>query len=226
MNRGDRAEYDGHEVLLWPLEFINLTATPDSINHTVPQVTNSGLWDNGHTDNIDVWPLYAPCTMELLFSYSTGTINGHTQVWRSVNPVRIPESDTPVYVTMGFGHADNLIYTIAGTVITQGTHFYDTGTYGLGSGAHVHMILYIGQRSNMFPTGYNSYVAGNIWYSDNAPQNIATFFYTLPSDIRINTLGLNFIDYNGAIHTGGVNALLYYLMLRKNKRRLKVYDTA
>lgn len=225
MNSGTRAEYQGYEVLLWPLEFINITATPESINHTVPQTTNSGLWDNGHRNNVQVQPLYAPCSMRLVRQYINTYQEGHTQVWQSINKVWIPQFNEPQYVTMAFSHSDTLYYTNIGTEIVQGTHFYDTGVYGIGSGAHVHMLLYIGQIVNL-PVGYNSYVRGNIYYSPNAPDNIATFFYTLASDERIRTQDLPFIDYEGAIHTTGLYSLLYYLMIRKNKKKKEVlYDT-
>lgn len=207
MNQGDTAVHDGYEVLLYPLEYINLTATPYYSNHTVPQVSNSGLWDNGWYQQ-HVRKLFAPCTMKLVASYPTGTINGHTQMWVSTSPVWIPQSQTPVYVSMGFSHSDTLYYTQIGTVINQGTHFLDTGTFGIGTGAHTHMILYIGERTTMFPTGYNSYVGGNIWYSPNAPTNIATFFYATGSEALINTQRLTFETFTPT--PGGKDKYLFY----------------
>lgn len=207
MNQGDRAVHDGYEVLLYPLEYINLTATPYASNHVVQGVSNSGLWDNGWYQQ-QIRKLYAPCTMRLVASYPSGTINGHTQLWVSTNPVWIPQSQTPVYVSMGFSHSDTLYYTSIGTVINQGTHFLDTGTYGIGTGSHTHMILQIGERTTMFPTGYNSYVGGNIWYSPNAPTNIATFFYATGSEALINTQGLTFETFTPT--PGGKDKYLFY----------------
>lgn len=192
MNQGDKAFHDGYEVLLYPLEYVNITASPYASNHVVRGIANSGLWDNGRYQQ-QVRKLYAPCTMRLVASYPTGSLNAHTQMWVSTNPVWIPQSENPVYVSMAFSHSDTLYYTQIGTVIEQGTHFLDTGIYGLyGTGYHTHMILYIGERSTMFPTGYCEYLQGNIWYSNNSPTNIATFFYITGSETLVNTQGLTF----------------------------------
>lgn len=217
MNSGTQLSYQGYEVCLWPLDFLNITAGPDANNHIVSGVSNSGLYDNGWYINT-ICPLYAPCTMELVRSYPTGTANGHTQMWRSVNPVWIPSSNTPMYITIALSHSDTLPYTAVGTIINQGTYFYNTGTYGYASGAHVHLILYIGSRSTMFPTGYNSYVGGNIWYSDNPPNTIADMFYLLGDETIIRTGG-----YTWSTWSGGSNIKKYitFFTAIKKKRRLK-----
>ena len=44
MNSGDKLKYLGYEVLLYPLEYLNITADPNSPNHVVSGVSNSGLW--------------------------------------------------------------------------------------------------------------------------------------------------------------------------------------
>ena len=218
MNEGTRAEYDGHEVCLWPLEYVGITGTPSSSNHTVIGVTNSGLYDNGWYIT-PIRSLYAPVTMQLKFSYPSGSSNGHTQVWQSLNKVWLPGYPNPEYVTIGFSHSDNLYYTNIGTIIPQGTHFYDTGTFGLGDGgAHVHMILYIGTRGTMFPTGINA-TYGNIWYSDNPPDTIADFFYILPSDEIRNTAGYDFTVYNGSITHGSIKQLILYTQLFKRRAK-------
>ena len=221
MNRGDQAVYNGYEVCLWPLEYVGITGTPSSANHVVSGVSNSGLYDNGWYQS-QIRHLYAPVTLELIATYNDGA---HTQQWASVDPVWLPGFNDPQYITFICSHSDNLYYTQVGTIIQQGTHFYDTGTYGLGTGAHVHLGLCIGRRTNAFPTGYNAYVGGNIWYSPNPPNTIADYFYILPTDIIRNTGGYTFTTYEGKITHLFNKALLYYLLVKKKKKGVRAYVT-
>lgn len=209
MKENDKAVKDGYEGLLYPLEYINITATPNASNHVVRGVSNSGLWDNGWYQQ-RIRKLFAPCTMRLVASYPTGNINGHTQMWVSTNKVWIPSSSEPVFITMAFSHSDTLYYTQLGTIIEQGTHFLDTGTFGIGTGAHTHMILGIGARSGMFPTGYNSYVDGNIWYSPTPPNTIADYFFITGEEALVNTQGLTFTKFEGFIPPTPTKKYLFY----------------
>lgn len=221
MNSGDKLKYLGYEVLLYPLEYLNITADPNSPNHVVSGVSNSGLWDSGWYEN-PVRKLYAPCTMELVASYPTGTANGHTQMWRSINPVWIPSKNQPTYITIAVSHSSTLYYTSIGTVIAQGVHFYDTGTYGYASGSHVHFILSESYRTSMFPAGYNSYVGGNIWYSDHAPSTIADFFYLTGAETIINDWGLSWQQWKPK-QTLKTIILYEQLFNRRKKHGTRIY---
>ena len=214
-----QARYDGYEVLLYPLEYVGITANPYSANHTVPGVSNSGLYDNGWYQT-EIRHLYAPCTMRLVASYPTGWSSGHTQMWVSTDKVWLANG-TLDYITIGLSHSDTLYYTQIGTIIQQGTHFYDTGTYGLGGGAHVHMILCLGQRSAMFPTGHNA-GWGDIWYSPNAPDTIADFFYIAPTDEVVNSGGYDFIVYDGEIvhHDSTIQMIIYTQILKRRAKKI------
>lgn len=206
------AVYQGYEVLLYPLDNVGITAGPDAVNHIVNGVTNTGLWDNGWHDQQDD-PLYAPCTME----YVAYSASGHTQMFKSVNPVWIPGYSSPQYVTMSFSHSNTLYYTIIGDIVPQGAHFYDTGTYGIASGAHVHMCLMIGSRSTIWPVGQNP-TYGGIFYSPYPPENIADFFYLTP-DITISSgWGLDWRYFDGSL-SGDTKrqALILFLLKRKQK---------
>lgn len=215
MKEHDKASKDGFEGLLYPLEYISITATPYYSNHLVRGVSNSGLWDNGWYQQ-KVRKLFAPCTMRLVASYPTGTINAHTQMWVSVDKVWIPSSSEPVFVTMGFSHSDTLYYTQLGTIIEQGTHFLDTGIYGLyGDGYHTHMILGIGARSGMFPTGYCEYLQGNIWYSPTPPNTIADYFFITGEETLINTQGLTFNKFEGYVPPTPPTPTKKYLFYRR-----------
>lgn len=175
MNEGQQISYQGHEVALYPLPYVNITAGPWASNHTVVGVSNSGCWDNG-------WyltqhrPLYAPFSMTCYYSAGdTPTGNGHGQLWVSNDTVWLPGYAEPQYASFMVLHSNTQYYGY-GDSISQGTHFFDTGDYGLGSGPHVHMILMVGRRTTVFPVGWNANY-GNIWYSPNAPGSIADYFY-------------------------------------------------
>lgn len=219
MNSGDRAVYQGYEVCLWPLSYINITGTPQSANHIVNGVANSGLWDNGYLPPNQVMPLYAPCTIQLVASYNSGESSGHTQLWRSVDKVWIPSASEPVYISFAVGHSAQLYYTNIGDIVQQGMHFYDTGTYGYVTGSHVHMILSLDYRTSMYPVGVNP-TYGNIWYSDNPPATIADMFYILDSDYRYNDGGLVWTEWTGTI-THGITSLLAYIAKKRRVRHGK-----
>ena len=208
------ATYNGHEVLLYPLDNVGITADPYSSNHVVTGVSNTGIWDNGwHYQQDD--PLYAPCTMELVANPHD---SANTQMYVSTAPVYIPGSSSPVYVTMSFSHSNTLYYNTIGDVVPQGTHFYDTGTAGLGSGPHVHMILMVGYRTSIWPVGYNPNGYGNIYYSPNPPANIADFFYLLDTDTISNGWGLTWSRWSGTPTSDArlITALMVHL---KRKRK-------
>lgn len=206
------ATYQGYEVNLYPLDNVGITAGPDAVNHIVTGVSDTGLWDNGwHVQQND--PLYAPCTME----YTAYSSSGNTQMFRSVNPVWIPGYSSPQYVTMSFSHSNTLYYTTIGDIVTQGAHFYDTGTYGIASGAHVHMCLMIGSRSSIWPVGQNP-TYGGIFYSPNPPADIAAFFY-VPEDATISSgWGLDWTRWEGLPEFNAKIAIINLLLKRRKKK--------
>lgn len=206
------ASYNGYEILLYPLDNVGITADPYASNHTVTGVGNTGIWDNGWHYNIHD-PLYAPCTMRLVANPHDAA---NTQMYVSQDPVWIPGQSSPTYVTMSFSHSNTLYYNTIGDVVPQGTHFYDTGDAGLGSGPHVHMILGIGARTSIWPVGYNS-LYGNIYYSPNPPGNIADFFYLLDTDTISNDWGLTWSRWSGGSPV--TNARLVAAMIIKRKKK-------
>ena len=208
------ARYGGYEVCIYPLDNVGITADPNSANHVVTGITNTGIWDNGWHNSIHD-PLYAPCTMELVVNCGD---SANTQLWRSVDPVWIPGSANPEYVSFSFSHSNTLYYTTAGTQISQGTHFYDTGDAGLGSGPHVHMILYLGMRTSMFPVGSNPNGYGNIWYSPNPPNSIADLFYLLNDQTISASWGLGWQYWAGSPTPGTMDFVSLWMAIRKRKK--------
>ena len=80
------------------------------------------------------------------------TCNG---VWiQSVDKVRYADGSYD-YMTVLYMHDDNIDNLTVGQMLTQGEYFYQSGTTGNSSGAHVHIAVYRGQyRDDMeFATG-------------------------------------------------------------------------
>lgn len=223
MYEGEVLSYQGCEVALYPLNYVNITATPSAVNHVVTGVSNSGLWDNGWYGDSTIRPLFAPFTMTCQQSYPTGNANGHTQKWVSTAPVWLPGYEEPQYATFSVSHSDTLYYSV-GDTIAQGTHFYNTGTFGIGSGAHVHFCLYVGQRASMFPTGSNPNGYGNIWYSPSPPGTIADFFYLDPSDLPQGSGGYGGLDWQFWAGMPGkdLSPILAYLIMKKRRQKPNV----
>lgn len=209
---------NGVQVSLYPLQYIGITAGPNASNHVVSGVSNSGLYDNGWHGSRQT-PLFAPFDMELMQNRSDGA---HTQMWRSLTAVVVPGFSSPQYVTFSVSHSQTLYYSTIGETVGQGTHFYDTGDYGLSSGPHVHFCLYVGSRSSMFPTGYNSYVGGNIYYSPNPPSTIADLFYKGINDTISASGGYTWTEWTGDSPTPptptNVKKMPLWMMTRKWRR--------
>lgn len=227
MNSGDTVTYQGYEVALWPLEYVNITAGPWASNHIVEGIANSGCWDNGWYQT-QRRPLYAPFSMECIRSYPTGSSNGHGQLWRSLDKVWLPGESQPQYATFMVLHSNTLYYG-QGDTISQGTHFFDTGDFGLGSGPHVHFIIMVGYYNQAFPVGTNP-TYGNIWYSPNAPANIADYFYLTGTEPFVGSGGaggLTWKTWEGSPigpTPGGqlAAAILALFKLRKEKKRVRI----
>lgn len=133
---------DGHEVALFPLEYMYITQgemMPDTSwsHYNVYNMDFQGYGPNGRVYDC---PLYAPFSMDLvaLWDYS-GT---HTTTWQSSGLVHIADGSLDI-VTIEFTHAVNPPYHTIGDHVNQGDLCYYTGTFGNGQagyyGDHVHI---------------------------------------------------------------------------------------
>ncbi len=217
MNEGQQISYQGHEVALYPLSYVNITANPWSANHVVSGVSNSGCWDNGWYQTY-YRPLYAPFSMTCYYSAGSAGSLGHGQLWVSNDTVWLPGYSEPQYASFMVLHSNTQYYGV-GASISQGTHFFDTGDYGLGTGPHVHFILMVGRRTSVFPAGRNP-TYGNIWYSPNAPGTIADYFY-LSGEPGVGSGGyggLNWKTWDGPV---SIDTALLVAMLERKKKKWK-----
>ena len=89
------------------------------------------------------------------------TCNG---VWlQSIDKVRYADGSYD-YMTVLFMHDNDIADLTVGRVLTQGEYFYQSGTMGNSSGAHIHVAVYRGAYSDdMASYGFGS---GNVNVED------------------------------------------------------------
>ncbi len=125
---------DGHEVCLFPLEYMNISQDENgSTSHQGTLCVDFLGW--GSFGRVYRCPYYAPCTCKLVNSTFDTSANG--RIWESVDKVWLPDG-TLDYVCFQFGHDNSPPYSTVGTIVTQGTLIGRTGTAGYVTGDHVH----------------------------------------------------------------------------------------
>lgn len=131
MRAGERfVASDGYEVLLFPLEYMNISQDEyGSYSHTgILAIDFLGWNSNGRVLHC---PYYAPCSCTCL-----ATTSDNNRIWQSNNKVHLADG-TLDYVCWVQAH-DNTPLPI-GTVLTQGELLGRTGTAGNVSGDHLHL---------------------------------------------------------------------------------------
>ena len=126
---------DGYEVALFPMPYMYMSQDEGG-NYSHLGTYNIDLLGWGPNGRIYQAPIYAPCTMKIVFtdlSYS----GGNTVTFESTDVVHLPNGQLD-YLTITFAHDINPPYTAIGTIINQGDLCYRTGTYGYATGDHVH----------------------------------------------------------------------------------------
>ena len=125
---------DGHEVCLFPLEYMNISQDENgTTSHRGTLCIDFLGWGaNGRVYNCDY---YAPCTCKLVNATLDPAAN--MRVWESVDKVHLPDG-TLDYICFQFGHDNNPPYSTVGTIVTQGDLIGHTGTAGYVTGDHVH----------------------------------------------------------------------------------------
>ena len=135
MRAGQTLVDNGHEVALFPLEYMNISqGEGGTFSHAGTYNIDFLGWDaNGRVYQC---PYYAPCTLKCV--NTTFAMSDHARTYESVNPVYLADG-TLDYLTIVFMHDDNPVYNV-GDIIPQGNLIGHTGTTGPNvTGDHVHM---------------------------------------------------------------------------------------
>ena len=127
---------DGFEVLLFPLEYMNISQDEyGSYSHSGILAIDFLGWDaNGRVYNC---PYYAPCSCTCI-----GSSSGNGRVWQSNNRVHLADGSLD-FVTWVQVHDNNP--PLIGAVLQQGDLLGHTGTAGNVTGDHVHFNFAKGQ---------------------------------------------------------------------------------
>lgn len=134
---------DGYEVLLFPLEYMNISQDEyGSYSHSGILAIDFLGW--GANGRILQCPYYAPCSCTCI--YSTGSEN---RIWQSNNKVHFADGSLD-YVTWVQAHDNNPLPI--GTVLNQGDLLGHTGTAGNVTGDHLHLNVARGQYANWDPS--------------------------------------------------------------------------
>lgn len=126
---------DGYEVLLFPLEYMNISQDEyGSYSHSGILAIDFLGWDaNGRVYHC---PYYAPCSCTCL-----ATTGDNNRIWQSNDKVHLADG-TLSKVCWIQAHDNNPLPI--GTVLTQGDILGHTGTAGNVTGDHVHFNFALG----------------------------------------------------------------------------------
>lgn len=178
---------DGHEVCLFPMDMLYITqlSGPSSLSHCC-----------GHpidiVGNTPQYPLYAPFSCHLVWSYPDGNERSYT----SDNPVwyATPNGNgwTLGYVTVCYTHQNN---PPTKTSFKQGEVIAHTGTAGNVTGDHCHL-----DQSTLPNVGNVSYgvtcAYGNLCYALDGSTDPTKIYFINDTNV-VQTLGLNFESWEG-----------------------------
>ena len=110
-------------------------------------------------------PLYAPCDIKCVYVGSLST-NTPTTCWESIEKVNFIDGSID-YITISISHDDNFSTYSVGDTRTQGEIFGHTGTTGIGTGDHCHLIIGKGKYEGYGNLG-KGYTLKNEYHSYNA----------------------------------------------------------
>lgn len=167
---------DGYEVMLFPLEYMNISqGEGGSLSHD--KAMDFLGWDaNGRVYQC---PYYAPCSARCVANFGTGN-----STWQSLDKVHLPDGSLTI-VTFCFDH-DSFPH-IVGDVVRQGDLIGHTGTAG-GVGDHCHFNTAIGSYA-----GYEI-VTGTQWYQLKHSSHIYNTCY-VNDTVLVNDYGYNWRTY-------------------------------
>ena len=152
---------DGYEIMLFPLEYMNISQGEySSLSH---QLAMDFLGWNAN-GRVYTCPYYAPCSCRCVAHWGSDA----NTTWESLDLVHTPDGHL-TKITFCCQH-DNTPLPV-GTVLTQGDLMGHTGTAGYVTGDHLHFNVALGNYD-----GYSSIGGG--WYELKNSVHIYNICYT------------------------------------------------
>lgn len=181
---------DGYEVMLFPLEYINISqGEGGSYSHAGTLQIDFLGW--GSFGRVYQCPYYAPCTCTCVATTDATTNN---RVYQSVNRVHLADG-TLGYVTFEMAHDNSPIHNVGDTIV-QGQMLGHTGT-ATNVGDHMHY-----QCARGTYTGWEQLPNGN-WQLRNE-MHIYDACYVNDTTI-VDGYGYNWRTYQGGVTPGEDN---------------------
>lgn len=176
---------DGYEVMLFPLEYLNITQDEyGPYSHQDILAMDFIGWDaNGRVYQC---PYYAPVSCTCV---ATTDASAKNRIWQSTNKVHLADGSLD-YCTWVVAHDDNP--PSVGTLLQQGDLMGHTGTAGNVTGDHLHLNIAKGQYAN-----WEQVPPSNNWQLKNS-IHIYNACYVNNTTI-INGAGHNWLSYTGPL---------------------------
>lgn len=209
MIAGNTCVYQGSEVALFPLDYIDVTqvAGPGSYSHCCGHMADYGF-------PYHPYPAYAPFSCTLFETTSIGNRRAYVSdapVWTAAHGL--------TYVTVSFTHDNN---PPTATHYNQGDMIYHSGDAGHAIGMHIHMDQSPIANASLItdgtvcPSGLCYHLA-----SDDEAENI---FYLAGNETVVDTMGKSFTTWSGSpiVPGGGGNFKIWMAakLLRRRKNGL------
>ena len=196
---------DGKEVLLFPLEYMNISQDEGgSTSHAgTYNIDFLGWGANGRVYNC---PYYAPCKCVLVYQ----SLAGYYNIWNSLNEVHTPSGLQRVSFMVV--HDNNVPFSV-GHVLNQGELMGHTGTGG-NVGDHLHLNIASGNYA-----GQEQVPPDNEWQLINS-EHIYNMMY-VNDTVIINGENHNWMTYTGPIlqtSNKGFNFVLYGYYAKKKRK--------
>ena len=203
MQAGERISYQGSQVCLFPMDYVDCTQVsgPSSLSHCCGHPAD---WIGSYSG----YPIYAPCDCHLVYSDNVG----NTRAYSSDAPVWTPQGLQ--YVTFSFTHDND---PPAATSFSQGDLIAHTGTAGYVTGDHSHI-----DQSNQEDAqlvSYGIYCAyGNLCYALAGSQPPEDIFYLSGSETFVTDLGQGLETWDKPPEPIGSKAKYAILFLAKKRK--------
>lgn len=189
MLAGQTSEYEGYQVALFPLDYINVTqrSSPSSYSHCCGNPTD---FAGAHT----IYPIYAPfdCT---LYNAGAADRNGNRRMY--VSDEEVWTLDGLHQCSVSFTHDDN---PPTKTHFRQGELIGHTGTTPreMVTGDHVHMDQSLYPRMPLVSYGVYCQGLGNLCYAMQDDCPVEQVFYLTGDETIVNTMGIEFETWTGS----------------------------
>ena len=134
---------NGLQNALFPLTYLVVTSgenagdVPGTTGHNGRMIIDFSGW--GESGKIYKCPLYAPCDIKCVH-VGASSVKEPSVTWESIDKVNFVDG-TVDYITISVSHDDNFASYKIGDTRNQGDVFSHTGTTGVGTGDHTHMIV-------------------------------------------------------------------------------------